>query len=65
MRSLRKLWAGVLFVITRRSPVSHAWRITADKMFPSRLITFRVRANSGSITSLRLSVTPGSWRTCW
>src|SRR6266576_3134307 len=57
--------AGEFLVIVRSMPSSHACRITADTVLPSRVITRSVEANSASTTSSRLSVTPWSTISVW
>ena len=47
--------SGSLRTIVCNGSPSHAWRTIADSVLPSRASTFSVWANSGSITSRRLS----------
>jgi hypothetical protein len=49
---------GSFFVRVARVPVSHAVLVVEDKVFPCRATTRRTCANSGSMTSRRLSGTP-------
>ena len=55
--------AGEFLVIVRRSPVSHAWRITTERVFPARAIIRSGEANSPSKMNNLLSDTPGSLST--
>jgi hypothetical protein len=57
--------AGLFFVSTRNSPVSHACRMSGLSVEPSRPITRKVEASSVSITKSLLSETPGFSTIVW
>jgi hypothetical protein len=53
-------FAGEFLVRMRKSPLSHAFLMTGESVFPSRDKTFRADENSDSLTSSLLSATPAS-----
>ena len=57
--------AGLFLVSVRNRPVSQLWRMTGDRLLPSRCRTFNTWANSLSSARRRLSATPSSAITAW